>query len=138
MSDIYGHLFGMPFARYDPATQSWRTSLDTSLLDLEMSSLTLPKSGGMQSGQLFERPMLGPAIEESDSSFLPTPTAHAVNYRDQEVWKQKNVETMSQGLSSKTLSLENALEWKKTKTQLVAEAQTMAHTVQPSNDGEEE
>jgi hypothetical protein len=75
MSDIYGHLFGMPFARYDPATQSWRTSLDTSLLDLEMSSLTLPRSGGMRSGQLFERPMLEPATDAHDSSSLPTPHA---------------------------------------------------------------
>lgn len=75
MSDIYGHLFGMPFARYDLSTQSWRTSLDTSLLDLPMSSLTLPKSGGMRSGQLFEHPMLEPATGEHDSSSLPTPHA---------------------------------------------------------------
>jgi hypothetical protein len=75
MSDIYGHLFGMPFARYDPTTQSWRTSLDTSLLDLPMSSLTLPRSGGMRSGQLFERPMLEPATDAHDCSSLPTPHA---------------------------------------------------------------
>jgi hypothetical protein len=75
MSDIYGHLFGMPFARWDHDTQSWRTSEDTSLLDLPMSSLTLPKSGGMQNGQLYQRPPLEPAIAESASSSLLTPTA---------------------------------------------------------------
>jgi hypothetical protein len=80
MSDIYGHLFGMPFARYDLDTQSWRTSLDTSLLDLPMSSLTLPRSGGMRSGQLFERPMLEPATAENDYSSLPTPTAQAAKH----------------------------------------------------------
>jgi hypothetical protein len=75
MSDIYGHLFGMPFARYDPATQSWRTSPDTCLLDWEMSSLTLPQSGGMRNGQLYEHPMLEPATAENDYSSLPTPHA---------------------------------------------------------------
>lgn len=75
MSDIYGHLFGMPFARYDPDTQSWRTSPDTSLLDWEMSSLTLPKSGGMRSGQLYEHPTSEPATNENDFLSLPTPTA---------------------------------------------------------------
>jgi hypothetical protein len=75
MNGTYGHLFGMPFARWDHDTQSWRTSEDTSLLDLPMSSLTLPKSGGMQNGQLYQRPPLEPAIAESASSSLPTPTA---------------------------------------------------------------
>jgi hypothetical protein len=75
MSDIYGHLFGMPFARWDHDTQSWRTSEDTSLLDLPMSSLTLPKSGGMRNGQLLQRQTLALPIYESVSSSLPTPTA---------------------------------------------------------------
>jgi DNA (cytosine-5)-methyltransferase 1 len=78
MNDIYGHLCGMPFARWDHDTQSWRTSEDTSLLDLPMSSLTLPKSGGMRNGQLLQRQTLALPIYENASSSLrtlPTPLA---------------------------------------------------------------
>jgi hypothetical protein len=74
MSDIYGHLFGMPFARWDQDTQSWKTSEDTCLLDLPMSSLILPKSGLMRNGQLYQRPTLERPIDENDFSSLPTPT----------------------------------------------------------------
>jgi hypothetical protein len=45
-----------------------------------MSSLTLPKSGGMRNGQLYQRPPLEPVIAESASSSLPTPTAR--DYKD--------------------------------------------------------
>jgi hypothetical protein len=88
MSDIYGHLFGMPFARWDHDTQSWRTSEDTSLLDLPMSSLTLPKSGGMRNGQLLQRQTLALPIYESVSSSLPTPTAR--DYKDTTVQPAKH------------------------------------------------
>jgi DNA (cytosine-5)-methyltransferase 1 len=40
-----------------------------------MSSLTLPKSGGMRNGQLLQRQTLALPIYESVSSSLPTPTA---------------------------------------------------------------
>jgi hypothetical protein len=39
-----------------------------------MSSLTLPKSGGLVNGELFERPMLAHPTAENESSSLPTPT----------------------------------------------------------------
>ena len=75
MSDTCGPTLGMPFTRYDPATQSWRTSQDTSLWDLPMSSPTLPKSGSMRSGELTERPTLEPHTAENECSSLPTPHA---------------------------------------------------------------
>lgn len=75
MSDIYGHMYAMPLAHYDPDTQSWRTSPDTSLWDLPMSSVTLPESGTMRNGELFERPMLAPLTNVNDYSSLPTPHA---------------------------------------------------------------
>jgi hypothetical protein len=40
-----------------------------------MSSLTLPKSGGLVNGELLERPMLVHHIGENASSSLPTPHA---------------------------------------------------------------
>jgi hypothetical protein len=40
-----------------------------------MSSLTLPKSGSMRNGQLFQRPTLERPIDENDFSSLPTPHA---------------------------------------------------------------
>jgi len=92
MSDIYGHMYGMPFARYDPTSSSWRTSPDTSLLDLPMSSPVLPKSGSMRNGQLSERPTLEPAIDANDCSSLPTLPTPAVNDmgagKTPETWQQ--------------------------------------------------
>jgi hypothetical protein len=88
MNDTYGHMYGMPFARWDHDTQSWRTSEDTSLLDLPMSSLTLPKSGGMRNGQLLQRQTLALPIYESVSSSLPTPTAR--DYKDTTVQPAKH------------------------------------------------
>jgi hypothetical protein len=75
MSDTYGQTSSTPFAQYDPDTQSWKTSAVTSLWALPMSSLTLPKSGGLVNGELIERPMLALPTDVSDSSSLPTPTA---------------------------------------------------------------
>ena len=74
MSDTFGPTSLTPFAQYDRDTQSWRTSVVTSLWALPMSSLTLPKSGGLQNGELTERPMLAHPTGVSDCSSLPTPT----------------------------------------------------------------
>ena len=75
MSATFGPMYEMPFAQYDPNTQSWKTSEVTSLWALPMSSPTLPAWGGMQGGELFEhrtpeRPTVAP-----DCSSLPTPHA---------------------------------------------------------------
>jgi hypothetical protein len=75
MSDIYGHLYGMPFARWDHDTQSWRTCEATSLLDLPMFLEILPTSGSMRNGQLSQQPTLERPIEGNDYSSLPTPHA---------------------------------------------------------------
>ena len=75
MTDTYGLTSETPFTRYDPDTQSWRTCQDTSLWDLQMSSPTLPKSGGMRNGELTERPTLEPHTAENGCSSLPTPHA---------------------------------------------------------------
>ena len=73
MNDTFGPMYAQPLMRFDQDTQSWRTSLDTSLWDLPMLSLTLPASGLMRNGELFERPMLERPTSATDSSSLPTP-----------------------------------------------------------------
>ena len=75
MNDTFGPMYAQPLMRFDQDTQSWRTSLDTSLWDLPMLSLTLPASGLMRNGELFARPMLERPINATDSSSLPTPKA---------------------------------------------------------------
>jgi len=66
-------MYAQPLMRFDQDTQSWRTSEATSLWDLPMSSLTLPASGLMRNGELFERPMLERPTSATGSSSLPTP-----------------------------------------------------------------
>jgi hypothetical protein len=75
MSDTSGPTSETPFAQWDQSSQSWKTSEDTSLLDLPMSSLTLPKSGGMRNGQLFQQPPLERPTNGNGYSSLPTPHA---------------------------------------------------------------
>ena len=75
MSDTSGPISRTPFAYYDPATRSLRTSQDTFPLGLPTFSPTLPKSGSMRNGQLFARPTLAHPIGVSAcSSLLPTPS----------------------------------------------------------------
>ena len=76
MSDTSGRISPTPFAYYDPDSSCWRTSQATLALDLTPSSVTLPRSGSMRNGELFERPMLVPRIDASGcSSLLSTPQA---------------------------------------------------------------
>lgn len=76
MSDTSGRISPTPFAYYDPDSSCWRTSQATLALDLTPSSVTLPRSGSMRNGELFERPTLVPRIDASGcSSLLSTPQA---------------------------------------------------------------
>jgi hypothetical protein len=52
--DTSGHGLKKLLANYDPLTSYWKTSKATLPLDSPKSLLTLPKSGSMQSGQLFD------------------------------------------------------------------------------------
>ena len=77
MSDTSGPTSPVPLAHYDRDSSCWRTSQVTFLSDSTPSSVTLPSSGSMRSGALYERATLGPAIVGRDcSSLLGTPTAH--------------------------------------------------------------
>lgn len=73
-----GRTLPPPFAYYDPASASLRTSQDTFDWDSTPCSPTLPRSGSMRNGWLYERPTSGPRTSASgsfSSPGLPTPTA---------------------------------------------------------------
>ena len=75
--DISGHTLPTAFAYYDPNTHSLKTSQLTLDLGLTPSSVTLPRSGLMRNGQLYERPTLGRATSGTgSSSLLPTPVVN--------------------------------------------------------------
>ena len=65
------------FASYDPDTHSLRTSQLSLGLDLNECFATLPLSGLMRSGNLYQRGPLVPNISGTGYSWLPTPTTKA-------------------------------------------------------------
>ncbi len=93
MSDTSGRTSRTPFAFYDPASRSLRTSQDTFDLGFPTSSPTLPRSGSMRSGRLYERPTSVPLTSGSgcsSSPLLKTPTAQlAINGGSQHPDKRK-------------------------------------------------
>jgi len=102
MNDTYGPMYAQPLMRFDQDTQSWRTSLDTSLWDLPMSSPTLPASGLMRNGVLFARPMLERPINATGSSSLPTPTArdHKDTTVRMEPYRPNDTDTINRAVAS--------------------------------------
>lgn len=68
------------FAWYDPASSSLKTAQCSLFGDLMSSSLTLPRSGSMRSGRLYQRPRLVLPIAGNGSGYWQTPVADdAVN-----------------------------------------------------------
>jgi len=63
--------------RYDPATHSLKTAQCSLFGDLIPSSVTLPRWGSMQTGELYQRQTLVRHISESESGLWPTVTATA-------------------------------------------------------------
>lgn len=62
------------FAKYDPASRSWRTHQFSLLGDCTEFSETWPRWGSMRDGECWELPMLERPTEESESGLWPTPT----------------------------------------------------------------
>lgn len=77
MSDTSGPTSQMPFAYYDPDSQSLRTSQGTLPWDSTPSSPILPRWGSMRTGALYrrQRPAHRTAVSGS-SSLLPTPAVN--------------------------------------------------------------
>lgn len=74
MKDTSSPTYWKPFAIFDQDTQSLKMFEDTLLSDLTPFSATLPQSGMMRSGVLFERPKPERHTKEQGFSSLPTPT----------------------------------------------------------------
>jgi hypothetical protein len=73
----YGESSPASFARFDPDTQSWKTYQYSVLGGLETFSETWPRAGMTRSGSAYQLVPLVPPISETESGFLPTPTATA-------------------------------------------------------------
>jgi len=71
----YGANMRDSLARYDPATHLLKMSQLCLFGDLIESSATLPRSGTMRSGIVYQLPTLAPGIEGTEFGLLPTPTA---------------------------------------------------------------
>ena len=81
--DTSGHGSLKPFAFFDPESHSLRTSLGISVRVSTPFSATLPRSGTMRSGVLYERPMLALATSGTgSSSLLRTPTAQVTEAKN--------------------------------------------------------
>lgn len=76
MNETSGPTSPTPFAYYDRATSSWKTSQLTLAWDSGEYSETWPKRGTMRNGECFVRPMLGFPTNANESLLLPTVTAH--------------------------------------------------------------
>ena len=63
------------FTKYDPDSSLWRTHQCSLLGDLEPFSETWPRWGLMRSGECWEQQTLAHRTSETESGFLPTPTA---------------------------------------------------------------
>ena len=61
------------FAKYDPATCSWRTHQSSLLGGWDEFSETWPNWGSMRTGECWELPMSVRPILETESGLLPTP-----------------------------------------------------------------
>ena len=80
MPDTSGPPSGQPFAFFDPATQSWRTSPVTGDEDSCPYSETVPRTGSLSGGRLYAHPTSEPPTDESDS-FLLLPTTQARDFK---------------------------------------------------------
>lgn len=63
-------------ALLDRDTCSLRTSQQSLVMDSEQLSVILPRSGMIQNGYVYELPIVGRIIIETDGGYWPTPTAH--------------------------------------------------------------
>jgi hypothetical protein len=78
-------------ARFDPASRLWKTAQLCLLGDLELSSVTWPRSGMTASGQCWELPTLARTTSVTGSGLWPTPTcpndgrsvAHVTDWRSE-------------------------------------------------------
>jgi hypothetical protein len=71
----YGQSSPELLAKYDPASQSWKTFQCSWVEDLDKFSETWPRSGMTRSGTAYRLPPLVPLTDATESGLLPTPVA---------------------------------------------------------------
>lgn len=71
-----GERWRASWARFDPATSSWKTAQFSLLEGLESFSETWPRSGLMLHGKCYPLPTAAPRTSASASGSWPTPTAN--------------------------------------------------------------
>lgn len=80
------------FARFDPASCSWKIRQTLLFADLEESLKTWPRWGLMRRGVCMERPTLMPRTSEKESGYWPTPTAtDSIRYKMKRPAHEKNL-----------------------------------------------
>ena len=82
-------------AKYDPATHSLKTAQHSLFEDLTECSPTLPRSGLMRNGELWERPTLAPRINGSESGLWQTPVADDSVNREKGKWNSRGEPKLS-------------------------------------------
>jgi hypothetical protein len=70
-----GPTWPTPFAFYDPASSSWRTSVDSSAEGSRSLSATWPPSGTTACGAAYRLPPWAPPTSATGSSWWPSPSA---------------------------------------------------------------
>ena len=74
---VFGLNTGVSLGKYDPDTQSLRTYQHSLIEDLTLSLVTLPRSGMMRNGRIYEQKTWVLRTGESESGSLPIPTVTA-------------------------------------------------------------
>lgn len=82
------------FARFDPATSTWRTSQRSLVAGWIEYSARWPKQGGMRSGCAYPRPPLAPRIDATDGGVspagFPPPRASKTTDEDEQSWRARH------------------------------------------------
>ena len=75
--------------RYDPSTHSLKTAQCSLFEDLKPSSVTLPRWGSMQNGELYQRQTLVRPILESEFGLWLTPSTVDIGKRSEDSMKRR-------------------------------------------------
>jgi len=110
----YGQKSPVLLAKYNPDTQSWKTSqlslVATAEDGLAEFSETWPRSGMMRNGTAYQLPNLARTITEIGSGLLPTPTTQDTPHAEIELTKTGRRRSKN-GKSSHSLNLADRVMW---------------------------
>lgn len=106
------------FLKFDQDLSSWRTHRCLFQEDLPESSLTLPRWGLMQNGELSERTTPQHLTSETESGCWPTPSANNYEQTDVDKLLERRERIKSQGINGNGfgLTLANAVQIEERKT----------------------